>query len=78
MISSYSPTEAQNNQTFQSLMYPGRAHALENASLERMAQALLDLEVSYYTPDSLLDLALAATGAKRKAVCKADYLFYRL
>jgi alpha-D-ribose 1-methylphosphonate 5-triphosphate synthase subunit PhnH len=80
MVTTYSPFEAQTNETFRALMwslsYPGRAHALHNASLERIAQTLLDLEVSYYTPDEALDVNLRATGAKRKSVSEADYLFY--
>jgi alpha-D-ribose 1-methylphosphonate 5-triphosphate synthase subunit PhnH len=80
MVTTYSPFEAQTNETFRALMwslsYPGRAHALEDASLERIAQTLLDLEVSYCTPDDLLDFKLRATGAKRKSILEADYLFY--
>jgi alpha-D-ribose 1-methylphosphonate 5-triphosphate synthase subunit PhnH len=80
MVTTYSLFEAQTNETFRALMwslsYPGRAHALENASLEKIAQTLLDLEVSYYTPDDFLDFKLRATGAKRKTISEADYLFY--
>jgi alpha-D-ribose 1-methylphosphonate 5-triphosphate synthase subunit PhnH len=80
MVTTYTDFEAQTNETFRALMwslsYPGRAHALENASLEKIAQTLLDLEVSYYTPDDVLDLKLRATGAKRKPISEADFLFY--
>ena len=80
MVTTYSEFEAQTNETFRALMwslsYPGRAHALENPSLEKIAQTLLDLEVSYYTPDGGLETKLRATGAKHKPISEADYLFY--
>jgi alpha-D-ribose 1-methylphosphonate 5-triphosphate synthase subunit PhnH len=80
MVTTYTDFEAQTNETFRALMwslsYPGRAHALEDANLERIAQTLLDLEVSYYTPDDSLNTKLRATGAKCKTISEADYLFY--
>jgi alpha-D-ribose 1-methylphosphonate 5-triphosphate synthase subunit PhnH len=80
MVTTYTSFEAQTNETFRALMwslsYPGRAHALEDASLERIAQTLLDLEVSFYTPDERLESNLRITGAKHKGISEADYLFY--
>jgi alpha-D-ribose 1-methylphosphonate 5-triphosphate synthase subunit PhnH len=80
MVTTYTDFEAQTNETFRALMwslsYPGRAHALENASLEKIAHTLLDLEVSYYTPNETLGSDLRATGAKAKPILEADFLFY--
>lgn len=44
--------------------------------LSLIARALLDLEVSAYTPDEALKPTLQATGATLKTAAQADYLFF--
>lgn len=60
-----------------SLSRPGTVQALpEGQPFELVAAALLDLEVSAYTPDKALQGVLTATGAPLKAAGEADYLFF--
>src|SRR5262245_999129 len=78
----YTEAEARSRETFLALMwalsYPGRTYHLPEDvdSLIAIAEALLDLETSYYTPDDRLKLLLAQTGAQSLAVDQATYHFY--
>lgn len=78
----YTATEARTRETFLALMwalsYPGRAHylPLPGSAFPLIGEALLDLETSYYTPDSGLSSVLARTGAKALPVDEAAYQFY--
>lgn len=79
----YSPAEALARETFLALMwalsYPGRAQALPAVASDpfvAIAETLLDLETSYYTPDAALAAALARTGARALPADAAAYHFY--
>jgi alpha-D-ribose 1-methylphosphonate 5-triphosphate synthase subunit PhnH len=89
-ITLYTPEEARQRETFLALMwalsYPGRIHTLPEVrsplvepalnSFGLIAEALLDLETSYYTPDADLRAALHATGARALPPGEAAYHFY--
>lgn len=79
----FSPQEARTRATFLALMwslsYPGRSYELPEegqAAYLAIAQALLDLETSYYTPDAALAQSLAQTGARALSSQRAAYHFY--
>lgn len=77
----YNTQEARTRETFLALMWalshPGRAHTLpQDAPLHAIAETLLDLETSYYTPDADLSAALARTGARELEPDRAAYHFY--
>jgi alpha-D-ribose 1-methylphosphonate 5-triphosphate synthase subunit PhnH len=81
-IPPYTEAEARSRETFLALMwalsYPGRLYNLPEGgdSFSAIAEALLDLETSYYTPDEDLKSLLAQTGAQSLAVDQAAYHFY--
>jgi alpha-D-ribose 1-methylphosphonate 5-triphosphate synthase subunit PhnH len=63
------------------LSYPGQVGELPVTANTRDAcvligQALLDLEATFFTPDSALAAQLIRTGARRAAVEQAAYHFY--
>lgn len=60
------------------LSYPGRIYQLPDAetNFALIAETLLDLETSYYTPNSHLKSAFAQTGAKALSTGRAAYHFY--
>jgi alpha-D-ribose 1-methylphosphonate 5-triphosphate synthase subunit PhnH len=71
------------HETFTALMWalshPGQARSLPEAGLAAfaaIADALVDLETSYYTPDAALAPYLARTGARGRAPQSAMYQFY--
>lgn len=75
--------EAQSHATFTAIMwamsYPGRPYQLSVApsqALPAIAEALVDLETSFYTPDAALDAAIARTGGRRRPASTAMYQFY--
>ncbi|HVU13239.1 MAG TPA: phosphonate C-P lyase system protein PhnH [Phototrophicaceae bacterium] len=79
----YSPEEAQSRDTFLALMwslsYPGRTYSLPAAGRDAylvVAETLLDLETSYFTPDQSLALALSRTNARALPPDRAQYHFY--
>jgi alpha-D-ribose 1-methylphosphonate 5-triphosphate synthase subunit PhnH len=79
----YTPAEQRARETFLALMhafsYPGRPQPLPAAPADAfaaIADALLDLETSYFTPDAALEPVLAATGARALPAEKAAYHFY--
>lgn len=83
----YTPAEARARETFLALMwafsYPGRVYRLPQtgsdqaeAQLSAVADTLLDLETSYYSPDAALQTMLAATGARALPPTAAAYQFY--
>jgi alpha-D-ribose 1-methylphosphonate 5-triphosphate synthase subunit PhnH len=78
----YSAGEALTRETFlalmQSLSYPGRIHTLPNGVTPflAVAETLLDLETSFFTPDDTLHDALLRTGARALSIDKAAYHFY--
>lgn len=78
----YTDVEAQSRETFLALMwalsYPGRVYQLPESgeSFALIAEALLDLETSYFTPDELLQPVLAHTGAHERSALEASYHFY--
>lgn len=78
----YTPAEARSRETFLALMwalsYPGRFYQLPDsgANFALIAETLLDLETSYFTPDSDLNTILTASGAKALSVDQAAYHFY--
>ena len=81
-----SHTEAQAYQTFLALMWalthPGRSQtwtetqASTHDGFLAIGQALLDLETSFYTPDTVLADELAHTTARPLAADSARYHFY--
>jgi alpha-D-ribose 1-methylphosphonate 5-triphosphate synthase subunit PhnH len=70
-------------ETFIALMralnHPGQMQSLPESGLAAfaaIADALVDQETSYYTPDSVLEPYLARTGARGRAPQSAMYHFY--
>ncbi len=77
----YSPQEAAQHATFTALMsalsLPGRLYDLpQGDAFTLIADALLDLETSYYTPSAALAQHLARTGARALTPDTAAYHFY--
>lgn len=78
----YTAPEAQSRETFLALMwalsYPGRIHQLSDGvhAFALIAETLLDLETSYFTPDESLQSVLASTGAHARPASEAAYHFY--
>jgi alpha-D-ribose 1-methylphosphonate 5-triphosphate synthase subunit PhnH len=79
----FSEAEARSHQTFRALMDAlsrpgqiGRLPASGLAAFSTIADALLDLETSYHTPDSQLLPQLARTGARALPPGAALYQFY--
>ncbi|MBI1282690.1 MAG: phosphonate C-P lyase system protein PhnH [Anaerolineaceae bacterium] len=78
----YTAAEAQSRETFLALMwalsYPGRVHQLPVGAnaFALIAETLLDLETSYFSPDESLQSILASTGAHARPPAEAAYHFY--
>ncbi|MDX2163187.1 MAG: phosphonate C-P lyase system protein PhnH [bacterium] len=78
----YTPAEARARETFLALMwsfsYPGRVYSLPDGktAVESIAETLLDLETSFYTPDSALEPALSRHSARSLPPQTAAYHFY--
>lgn len=77
----YTLDEALTRETFLALMwslsYPGRPYALPAGDPFRaIADTLLDLETSYFTPDVLLGEVLGRSGARSLPPERAAYHFY--
>ncbi len=80
----YTPAEARTRETFLALMwalsYPGRPQTLPSVeslgSFELIAETLLDLETSYFTPDPALATRLEHSGARALPADRAAYHFY--
>lgn len=75
--------EARAQRTFTALMWalshPGRARVLPAAgagAFVAVAEALIDLETSYFASEPELDRALARSGARRRGPADAFYQFY--
>jgi alpha-D-ribose 1-methylphosphonate 5-triphosphate synthase subunit PhnH len=78
-----SEPERRTQEIFTALMwalsYPGRPQPLAGTALgrfESIAEALIDLETSYYTPDQELAQRLRFTGARAYPPETAQYQFY--
>jgi alpha-D-ribose 1-methylphosphonate 5-triphosphate synthase subunit PhnH len=76
-------TEAREHATFTALMwalsYPGRPQTLPVAGLAAftaIAEALVDLETGYFTPNAALADELARTGGRALPPRQAPYQFY--
>lgn len=80
----YSDQERQDRETFLALMWalshPGREQKLPTVAKKPpfivIAEALLDLETSYFTRDAALATALSHSGARALPVERAAYHFY--
>lgn len=78
----FTAAEARVRDTFLALMwalsYPGRILDLPDSGppFERIAETLLDLETSYFTPDAALNAALVHSGARALPAEAAAYHFY--
>lgn len=79
----YTNEEHQAHATFTAIMwamsYPGRDYLLPTAPPQAMAaiaEALVDLETSYYTPDLALDQIIARAGGRRRDRGAALYQFF--
>lgn len=79
----YTAEEAQTRETFLALMwalsYPGRVYTLPQTDLnpfELVADALLDIETSFYTTDDTLTPHLSRNGARALPPDQAAYHFY--
>jgi alpha-D-ribose 1-methylphosphonate 5-triphosphate synthase subunit PhnH len=79
----YSAEEGLTRETFLaliwSLSYPGRIYPLPTrgrAAYLAVAETLLDLETSYFTPDQSLALSLSRTNARALPPDRAQYHFY--
>lgn len=73
--------EAHARQTFLGLMwalsYPGRVYTLPTTNpYQTLADTLLDLETSFFSPDDELSPYLARTGARALPPNRAAYHFY--
>jgi alpha-D-ribose 1-methylphosphonate 5-triphosphate synthase subunit PhnH len=84
-IPPYTSDEALAGRTFQALLnalaYPGRPQPLPfpaplAQALAAVGTTLLDLETSYYTPDTALAQQLALTGGQPAPAQSAAYHFY--
>lgn len=73
------PEEQRVHQTFETLMWalaePGSVRKLPRPGLEDIAEALVDIEVTIFTPDPRLMGQLRRTGATQTVASEADYLF---
>jgi alpha-D-ribose 1-methylphosphonate 5-triphosphate synthase subunit PhnH len=79
----YTAEEARSRDTFLALMwalsYPGRVYQLPASGWDAyraIADTLLDLETSFYTPDAALADELLRTGARSLPPDRAAYHFY--
>jgi alpha-D-ribose 1-methylphosphonate 5-triphosphate synthase subunit PhnH len=78
----YTTEESRNRETFLALMwslsYPGRIYHMpvSDNSMVLIGNALLDLETSYYTPETSLNRHLVSTGAQGMPAETASYHFY--
>lgn len=78
----YTTAEAQSRETFLGLMwafsYPGRVHQLPEGGepFALIADTLLDLETSFFTPDIRTQTMLVRTGAHARTASEAAYHFY--
>lgn len=82
----FTDAEARTRETFLALMwamsYPGRVHTLPTpdddtlAAFQAIGDTLLDLEVSYYTPDAVLNRHLQRTTSRFLEPSQAGYLFF--
>jgi alpha-D-ribose 1-methylphosphonate 5-triphosphate synthase subunit PhnH len=79
----YTPEESLTRETFLALMWalshPGRVQNLPGGPvppLHAIGATVLDLETSFYTPDSSLREALARSGARFLEPDRAAYHFY--
>jgi alpha-D-ribose 1-methylphosphonate 5-triphosphate synthase subunit PhnH len=79
-----SSVELREHGTFEALMWalsrPGEVQEFgvrdgDAMGLETVAEALLDLEVSYCSSDAVLETSLARTGAQARAINQAEYVF---
>lgn len=75
--------EARNHETFTALLwatsYPGRSRRLPTsgiAAFATIADALVDLETSYFTDDAALAPLLLRTGGRPRTPEQAMYQFY--
>jgi alpha-D-ribose 1-methylphosphonate 5-triphosphate synthase subunit PhnH len=77
--------ESRSQQTFTALMWalsrPGEIQYFtpletDATGLETLAETVLDLETSFFTPDTLLCSKFKKTGAQCEAANKAAYQFY--
>lgn len=74
--------ERRTRETFLALMwalsYPGRPQALstDGDALEDVAAALLDAEVSVFSGDATTAQRLVKTGARRRTIDAADFVFF--
>lgn len=84
MIPALSSLESREHATFEALMRaisrPGQVKdfALRDGDatgLETVAEALLDLEVSFWTNDSTLERSLSHSGAQARSITEAEYIF---
>jgi len=76
-----SEPEARAHDTFTALMNalsrPGRIRAFSSANpFEGVSEALLDLETTFFTPDSALDTYCRTLGARFALPEKVDYLLF--
>lgn len=79
----YTTDEQLSRETFLALMwslsYPGRAYPLPVSDLsawQLIGDTLLDIETSFYTPDTTLPAYLARNGARSLAAATAAYHLY--
>ncbi len=79
-----SSVELREHGTFEALMWalsrPGQAREFgvrdgDAMGLETVAEALLDLEVSFFSSDTVLETSLTRTGAQARAVTEAECVF---
>jgi alpha-D-ribose 1-methylphosphonate 5-triphosphate synthase subunit PhnH len=83
MAPTFHASEARQHATFTALMwalsYPGRVQTLPTTGLTAfaaIAEALVDLETSYYCADPELATLLAQTGGRLLPIAQAAYQFY--
>jgi alpha-D-ribose 1-methylphosphonate 5-triphosphate synthase subunit PhnH len=77
------PAELRQHAAFSAMLwassYPGRPQRLPATGLEAfvsVAEALVDLETSFFTPDAALAAALLRTGGRARDAASAAYQFF--
>jgi alpha-D-ribose 1-methylphosphonate 5-triphosphate synthase subunit PhnH len=84
MIPTLSSVELREHGTFEALLWalsrPGRVKEFavrdgDSTGLETVAEALLDLEVSFFSSEPALEISLSRTGAQARDISEAEYVF---
>ena len=79
LVAELCPDEKRQHKAFETLLWalaePGSVHRLPRPGLDDVAECLVDLEVTTFTPDVELARKLRQLGAGQASAAEADYLF---